>query len=95
MDVNELDNQLKRIYSSSVSIKDVALKTCWERWTIETGSERGSGKSVLVARIDDDEEEEEEEEDTHYIRFDRTERKKIKYQHTNVKKVLWTWFTNL
>ena len=27
----------------------------YNRWTIETSGERGSGKSVLVARLDDDE----------------------------------------
>ena len=34
--------------------KDVALSTSWEVWTIKTGGERGSGKSVLAARHDDD-----------------------------------------
>ena len=31
-----------------------ALKTFWERWMIETGDRRGSGRSVLVVRHDDD-----------------------------------------
>ena len=35
-------------------IRDVALKTCWRRWTIERRDERGSGISVLAARHDDD-----------------------------------------
>ena len=35
-------------------IQDVALKTYQERWTIETGGERGSGRSVLAAQHDDD-----------------------------------------
>ena len=48
------DDQLEPIYNSSVPIQDIALKTSWERWTIETGSERGSGRSMLVARHDDD-----------------------------------------
>ena len=35
-------------------MQDIAWKICWERWTIETSGERGSGKSVLAARYDDD-----------------------------------------
>ena len=31
---------------------DTALKTSQKRWTIETGGERGSGRSMLVARLD-------------------------------------------
>ena len=38
----------------SVSIQDVALKTYRMRWTIETGGERGSGRSILATRYDDD-----------------------------------------
>ena len=34
--------------------QDIALKTYWERWTIETGNERGSGRSMLAAQYDDD-----------------------------------------
>ena len=37
-------------YSSSVRIRGVALGTCWKRWTIGRGGERGSGMSVLMAR---------------------------------------------
>ena len=48
------DDQLERIYNSSVPMKDVALKTDQERWLIETGGKRGSGRSALVARHDDD-----------------------------------------
>ena len=47
-------DQLEPIYNSSVPIQDVALKTSWEQWTIETGGERGSGQSVLAAQHDDD-----------------------------------------
>ena len=54
MDEQGLDGQLETIYSSSVPIRDVAWKTCWEWWTIETSGEKGSGKSVLAARNDDD-----------------------------------------
>ena len=35
-------------------VQDVALKTFRERWTIEKGGGRGSGRSVLMARHDDD-----------------------------------------
>ena len=34
--------------------ENVALKTCWSRWTRNRGGERGSGISVLVARHNDD-----------------------------------------
>ena len=35
-------------------IQDEAWKTSVEQWTIETGDERGSGRSVLAAWHDDD-----------------------------------------
>ena len=54
MDGQRQDNQLEPIYNTSVPIQDVALKTTWERWTIETGGERGSGRSVLATRHNDD-----------------------------------------
>ena len=54
MDEQRLDDQVEPIYSSSVPIQYVVLKTCRERWTIEMGGERGSGKSVLAARYDDE-----------------------------------------
>ena len=54
MDKQRLDDQLEPIYNSAVPIQDVGRKICWERWTIETGGERGSRKSVLAARHDDD-----------------------------------------
>ena len=44
-----------RTYSISVRIRDVALKTCQRRWTIERSGDRGSGISMLAARHDDDE----------------------------------------
>ena len=31
-----------------------SLETSWEWWTIETGGERGSGRSMLAVRHDDD-----------------------------------------
>ena len=48
------DDQLEHTYSSSVRIRDVALKICQRRWTIGRSSERGSGISVLVAQHHDD-----------------------------------------
>ena len=50
------DDQLEHTYSSYVRIRDVALKTCQRRWTIERSGERGSGISVLAARHHDDDE---------------------------------------
>ena len=47
-------NQLEPTYSSSVRIRDVALRTHQKRWTIGRSGERGSGISVLEARQDDD-----------------------------------------
>ena len=52
MDEQREDDQLEPIYNNSVLIQDVALKTYRERWTIETGGERGSGRSVLAALHD-------------------------------------------
>ena len=46
--------QLEHTYSSSVRIRDVAMKTCQRRWTIGRSGERGSEISVLAARHDDD-----------------------------------------
>ena len=54
MDEQRLDDLLEPIHISSVTIQDVAWKTCREQWTIETGGDRGSGKSVLAAQNDDD-----------------------------------------
>ena len=48
------DDQLEHTYSSSVGIRDVALRTCLRWWTIARSGERGSGISVLAARHDDD-----------------------------------------
>ena len=49
-----LDDQLEPIYLSFVPIQDEAGRTFREQWTIETGGEKGTGKSVLAARQDDD-----------------------------------------
>ena len=56
MDDQRQDNQLEPIYSSSVPIRDVALKTRQKQWTIEKGGKKGSGISVLMAWHDDDDE---------------------------------------
>ena len=42
------------IYNISVPIQDVAWKTSQEQWTIETGGEKRSGRSVLAVKRDDD-----------------------------------------
>ena len=52
------DGQLEHTYSSSVRIRDVALKTCQRRWTIGRSGERRSGISVLAAWHDDDDDDE-------------------------------------
>ena len=49
-------DKLEPTYSSSVRIRDIALRTCQKWWKIGRSGERGSGISVLVARHDDDEE---------------------------------------
>ena len=54
MDEQRQDEQLEPIYNSSVLIQDVALKTSWEQWTIETSGERGSGRSMLAVQHDND-----------------------------------------
>ena len=53
-DEQRQDVQLKHTYSSSVPILDVPRKTCQKQWTIGRSGERGSGRSVLMARHDDD-----------------------------------------
>ena len=49
MDEQRQDEQLEAIYNSSVPIQDIALKTSWERWMIETDGKRGSVRSLLAA----------------------------------------------
>ena len=48
------DNQLEPMYSSSVRIWDVALRTYQKWWTIGRSGERGSGISMLAAQQGDD-----------------------------------------
>ena len=47
-------DELEPTYNSSVGIREVGLRTCQKRGTIERSGERVSGISVLVARQDDD-----------------------------------------
>ena len=54
MDEQRQNDYLESTYNSSVPIRDVALKTCRKRWTIEKSVEKGSGISVLMVRRDDD-----------------------------------------
>ena len=54
MDEQRQDDSLEPIYSSSVPIRDVTLKTSWKQWTIEKGGEKGLGISVLMAWHNDD-----------------------------------------
>ena len=54
MDDQRQDDHLEPIYNSSVPIQDVACKTSREKWTIETGGERGSERPTMAARHDDD-----------------------------------------
>ena len=49
MDEQKQDDQLEPTYSSSVTIRDVAQRTCRKQWTIGRAGERWSGISVLVA----------------------------------------------
>ncbi len=54
MDKQRQDDQLEPTYSSSVPIRDVALKTYRKQWTIGRGGERESGISMMIAQYDDD-----------------------------------------
>ena len=57
MDEQKQDDLLEPIYNSSVPIQDIELKTFRKRWMIETGGERGPGRSVLEAWYDHDHDE--------------------------------------
>ena len=57
-DEQRQNDQLESIYNRSVPMQDIARKISRERRTIETGGEKGSGKSVLAARHDDDDDDE-------------------------------------
>ena len=56
MDEQRQDDQLEPTISSSVLIRDVALKTSRNQWKMGRGGERKSGISVLMASKDDDDE---------------------------------------
>ena len=49
MDEQRQDDQLEHIYNRSMPIQEITLKTSRERWTIEKGAGRGSGRSMLAA----------------------------------------------
>ena len=53
MDEQRQDVQLEPTYNSSVSIRDVTLRTCRKQWTIGRCVKRGSEISVLIARHHD------------------------------------------
>ena len=55
------DGQLELTYSSYVRTQDVTLKTCQRRWIIGRRGERGSGISVLAARLDDDDDDDDDD----------------------------------
>ena len=61
MDKQRQDDQLEPIYNISVPIQDIAVKTSWEQWLIETGGERGSERSMLAARHGDDDEDDDDD----------------------------------
>ena len=48
MDEQRQGDQLELTYSSSVPIRDVALKTSQKQWMIGKGGEKESGISVLM-----------------------------------------------
>ena len=54
MNEQRLNDQLEPTYNSSVSLRDVAPKTCRKQLMIEKGSEKSSEISVLMARHDND-----------------------------------------
>ena len=51
MEEQRQSDQLELIYSSSVPIQDVFLKTCRKQWTIETGGEIGSWITLLILMV--------------------------------------------
>ena len=53
MDKQRQNDQSEPIHNSSVLIQVIVLKTSLEQWTIETGDERWSGRSMLAAQHDD------------------------------------------
>ena len=51
------EQSLEPINNNSVPIQYIAWKTCRERWAIEIGGEKGSGRSMPAASHDGDDEE--------------------------------------
>ncbi len=60
MDEQRQDVQLDSTYSSSVPIRDIALRICQKKSTIGKCGERRSGISMLLARNDDDDDDDKE-----------------------------------
>ena len=60
MDEQRQDDQLESFYNRSVPKQDIALKTSWEQWTVETGGERGSRGSVQALRHHDDDDDDDD-----------------------------------
>ena len=61
MDEKKQDDQLELTYSNYVRTQDVTLKTCRRRWMVGRSGERGSGISVLAARLDDDDDDDDDD----------------------------------
>ena len=57
MDVAELAEQQEFIFISSARKQDRVWKNCRKRWKIEMNGETESGKSKVLAYLDDDDEE--------------------------------------
>ena len=60
MDEQRQDNQLEPTYNSSMPIRDVTLRTCRKRLTIEKSGVVGSGISVLMSQHNDDDDDDDE-----------------------------------
>ena len=71
MDEQRQGVQLKRTYSSSVPIRDVALRTCRKQWMKGRGGERGSRISMRIAWHGED------NNDKHKLRIMTLEREKV------------------
>ena len=50
-----VERPAKLIYNNSVLTQDMAWKTCWKQWTIETNGKRELEKFMLAVWHDDDE----------------------------------------
>ena len=63
MDEQRQDVQLEPTYSSSVPIRDVAMRICRNQRTIGKCGETGLGISVLITRHDDDDDDDDNDAD--------------------------------